>query len=69
MTNVSIVEHDDKKQLRFEFTDAEDLYCDINEIYTKLNAKQDKIPDLDAIRSNSAKALSAVQPEQLEAAL
>ena len=69
MTNVSIVEHDDKKQLRFEFTDSEDLYCDINEIYTKLNAKQDKIPDLDAIRSNSAKALSAVQPEQLEAAL
>ena len=69
MTNVSIVEHDDKKQLRFEFTDSEDLYCDINEIYTKLNAKQDKIPDLDTIRSNSAKALSAVQPEQLEAAL
>lgn len=69
MTNVSIVEHDDKKQLRFEFTDSEDLYCDINEIYTKLNAKQDKILDLDAIRSNSAKALSAVQPEQLEAAL
>ena len=69
MTNVSIVEHDDKKQLRFEFTDSEELYCDINEIYTKLNAKQDKIPDLDAIRSNSAKALSAVQPEQLEAEL
>ena len=69
MTNVSIVEHDDKKQLRFEFTDSDDLYCDINEIYNKINAKQDKISDLDAIRSSSAKALSAVQPEQLEAAL
>lgn len=55
--------------MRFEFTNSEDLYCDINEIYTKINAKQDKIPDLDTIRSNSAKALSAVQPEQLEAAL
>ena len=69
MTNVSIVEHDDKKQLKFEFTDSEDLYCDISEIYSKINAKQDKISDLDTIRSNSAKALSAVQPEQLEAAL
>lgn len=66
---MSLVEFEDKKQLKFEFTDTDDLYCDINEIYTKLNAKQDKIQDLDAIRSNSAKALSAVQPEQLEAAL
>ena len=55
--------------MRFEFTDSDDLYCDINEIYNKINAKQDKISDLDAIRSSSAKALSAVQPEQLEAAL
>lgn len=55
--------------MRFEFTDSEDLYCDINELYSKINAKQDKIQDLDAIRSSSAKALSAVQPEQLNAAL
>ncbi len=66
---MSLVEFDDKKQLKFEFTDTDDLYCDINEIYAKINAKQDKILDLDAIRSNSAKALSAIQPEQLEAAL
>lgn len=66
---MSLVEFEDKKQLKFEFTDTDDLYCDINEIYSKINAKQDKIPDLDTIRSNSAKALSAVQPERLEAAL
>lgn len=37
--------------MRFEFTDSEDLYCDISEIYSKINAKQDKISDLDAIDS------------------
>lgn len=55
--------------MKFEFTDTDDLYCDISEIYTKISAKQDKITDLDTIRSNASKASSAVQPNQLEAAL
>ena len=55
--------------MRFEFTDSEDLYCDINEIYSKINAKQDKISDLDTIRSGAEAGSTAVQPTALSSAL
>lgn len=50
-------------------SDDSKITCSLSDIYSKIETKQDKIDDIEAIRSGSVKGTTAVQPETLEETL